>query len=332
MSRPWTLDEIDAAHHVEWDQFKFKYPDRTFDAWRIKRGRSKPSGVERAFTSDKVVGDFNWREANRLIVQMQELKRGASFSQDEANIVFNTDEPICIVGLSDTHIMSWASDHEIFERVTDEILNTPNLYVGILGDIEQMAIRLRGVLEVSDNMFPPDLQHRYVESWLTEIQHKVLFATWDNHAVQREEDQSGFSGYADIIKRKVIYHSGIGHPTIQVGNQVYTFAVSHKFKLTSQNDPTHGPTQYLLREAHDREIAWAGDSHRPGLKYFTHGPTEKLALNCGSSQLHSGYARRYFSLKTHPIFPCVELDPHEHLFTGFWSVQHWLRATGRRAA
>ena len=180
MPRLWTLDEIDEAHKLGWDDFSFRYPDRSHDGYMIKRRRTKPSGVVREFVSDKVVGEFNWREANQVITQMQDLKRRGSFSQDEAMIEFDTDEPICIVGLSDTHIMSWASDHDLFERITDEIINTPNLYVFCLGDLQQMSIRLRGVLEVSDNMFPPEYQHRYIESWLNDIQHKIILACWDN--------------------------------------------------------------------------------------------------------------------------------------------------------
>ncbi len=323
--QPWTLDEIDDAHRLDYEAFKALHPDRTFDAWRIKRGRTPTPIRPRDFTSDKVVGEFNWRDANRVLADMQDLKRRASYSQDEATIAFDTDQPICVVTLSDAHIGAWSSDHGLFETITDEILGTPNLYVALLGDIEHMAIKLRGVLEVSDNALPPDLQHRYVESWLDEIAPRILLSTWDNHAVEREEVASGYSHYADMMKRRVVWHSGIGHPNIRVGQQEYRLAVAHHFQGRSIYNPVHGAQRYLTLQGHDREIAMCGDSHVPGLLQFVHGNTTKLAINSGSSQTNSGYAKRFFSLVTHPIFPCVEFYPDQHRFVGYWSVSDWVR-------
>ena len=323
--RPWTQDEIDAAHAMPWDTFKFEYPDRTYDGWRIKRQRSAPSGVQREFLSDKKVGDFHWRDANQVIQAMIELKENASYSQDRADISIQSDRPIAVLALSDTHIGSWASDHGLFERITDEIISTPGLYVALLGDLEQMAIKAsQGVLAVSDNLLPPELQHRYIESWLAEIEHRVLFSTWDNHAVMREEAGSGYSRYADIMKRKVVYHNGIGHPNITVGTETYKFAVSHRFRLRTHLNPVHGGMQYIRLEAPDREISMAGDSHVPGYAYWTLGDSEKLSVNSGSLQLNSGYGKRFFSLTTHPIMPVVVLYPNRHKFVPLPSVSDWI--------
>lgn len=323
--RPWTQDEIDAAHQLDYPAFQISYPDRTYDAWRIKRGRTQPSGSTRLFSSNKIIGDFNWRNANKVVAQMQELKAAARYSQDTAEIRIESDSPVCVLGLSDTHILSWGTDHALFEQMTDEILNTDGLYVALLGDLEQMSIKLRGVAEVSDNMLPPEMQHQYIESWLTEIQHKVLFATWDNHAVEREETASGYSRFADILKRKVVYHNGIGHPDVVVNEQRYKFAVTHRFRGRSVTNPCAGGYNYLVREGWDREIAMSGDSHVPGTLNFTHGPVPKSALNAGSMQLNSGYAKRYFSLTTHPIFPVVILWPDEHHFTALDSMKSWIK-------
>lgn len=278
---------------------------------------------------DKKVGEFNWRDANKHIEGMQQLKHKASWSQSHANIHIDADEPICVLALSDTHVGDWATRHDLLESITDEILSTPNLYVALLGDLAQMAIKLRSVSEVSSNMLPPDLQVAYVDSWLQEIAHRVLFATWDNHAVDREESQSGISAFARLQNRRFVYHSGIGHPDVRIGGETYKFAVSHRFLGRSIENPCHAPMRYLRREGHDREIAIQGDYHLPGLVKFTHGATEKVAMVTGSFQLDSGYAKRWFSLFTHPIMPCIVLHPDTHLITPYWSVQEWLNAHGK---
>lgn len=264
----WTQDEIDDAHALSWDDFSIKYPHRSYDGWRIKRQRSVPSRIKRDYLSDKKIGDFNWREATTVINQMIDLKDRSSFSQDTAHIQIETDKPVCILALSDTHIGSWASDHTLFETITDEILNTENLFVALLGDFEQMAIKAsQGVLALSDNVLPPELQHRFIESWLEEVEHKILFSTWDNHAVMREEAGSGFSQYANLMKRRVVWHSGIGHPNVTVGSETYRLAVSHRFRLRTHLNPVHGGMQYIRHEAPDREISIAGDSHVPGIMH-----------------------------------------------------------------
>jgi hypothetical protein len=344
-TRSWSASEDADVLAMSNDAFMRKHTDRSIAATnsrrRVLRRRGQSWVADRprttvpitpdptVFMSDKKIGEFNWRDANKVMQEMIDLKSRASFSQDEANIAIDADGPIALLCLSDAHIGSWATDHELLERVTDEILNTPNLYVALLGDMEQMAIKAsHGVLAMSDNLLPPELQHRYIESWLTDIEHRVLFSTWDNHAVMREEAASGYSRYADIMKRKVIWHSGIGHPNVGVGDQVYKLAVSHRFRLRTFLNPVHGGMQYIRHEAPDREISIAGDSHVAGITHWTLGSEEKLSVNCGSYQLNSGYGKRFFSLTTHPMMPVVVLSPSQHRFIGLPSVADWITLKG----
>jgi hypothetical protein len=135
-----------------------------------------------------------------------------------------------------------------------------------------------------------------------------------------------------IKKRRVVYHNGIGHVDIQVGNQTYKFAVTHAFKggRTDAN-PVNGQMKYL-RFNPDRDIAMAGDSHVPAASKYVEGGSIRAVLNGGTAQTNSGYTKRFFSLKTFPIWPCIELDPHEHRFTPFFSVGEWLATKGTVAA
>lgn len=276
---------------------------------------------------DKVVGSFHWREATKVIQGMQDLASNAKSSQDTATIVIDTDDPIFCLFLSDTHLGDWATDYDLFMRITDEIIETPNMYVGLLGDMANMAINMRSVGEVtSGNLLPPELQKQFFESWLVDVAPKIMFATWDNHAVMREEKGTGISVFRSIQEKHVVYHNGIGHPDIRVGDATYKFAVSHRFRGSSIENPCHAPMRYLRREGHDRELAAMGDYHVPGISVFNHGPTRKVAINTGSIQTKSTYARRHFSLTTSPVMPGVLLHPDCHRMTPFWSVDEWLSA------
>jgi len=82
---------------------------------------------------------------------VQEARQVAPVHKDKANWSIQTNVPICVVAIGDWHMGSWGTDYDLSQACTEEIINTPNLYVIIVGDMLQMAIKLRGVLEVSDN-------------------------------------------------------------------------------------------------------------------------------------------------------------------------------------
>lgn len=280
-----------------------------------------------AVHTDKKRSISTWRDVLSDLSQQQIKREARSFSQDQGQIAIETDRPICILTLSDTHIGSWATDYKLFEAMTQEIIDTPEFFVILLGDLLNMAIKLRSVAEIHDDALTPGDQFDVLESWLGDIGHKVLAATWDNHAVEREEKQAGSSTMARILSRRVIYHKGIGHLDIAVGEQVYKVAVSHHFQGTSIYNPVHGAQRYLIMQAPDREIAACGDSHVPGALNFMHNGAPRLAINTGSIQTNSVYAKRYFSLSTAPIFPCFTLDPREHRVVSYWSPGHYLAAS-----
>lgn len=273
---------------------------------------------------DKKEGNLNWRDVNATIRDMQRVKHEASTAQDDATFHFDSDV-VKVIALSDTHLGSWSADYELFERITDEILNTPNLYVILAGDLVNMAIRMRGVMEVSDDLLTPKLQMDYLISWLDEMKGRVLFAGWDNHAVIRQEELAGYSQVAHILSERTVYYNGIGHANVIVGDELYPVAMSHFFRGKSAANPCYGPQRYILTEGIDREIAIAGDSHVPGMMTFMLGGKRRVAINTGTTHTNSGYAKRFFSLQSHPIFPCFVLSGERHEITPFWTVGEMMR-------
>lgn len=264
----------------------------------------------------------DWRDYLGAIKHLQKVKK--SNSSEVADVKIDTDKPICLIGIGDTQIGSWGTDYDLFMRMTDEIVNTPNLYVVLIGDILQLAIKLRGVAEVQDNIIPSGMQYDFLDSWLSEIGHKLLGATWCNHGPMREERGIGYSPSAAIYKKHTHYFNGIGHINLQVGKQTYKVALTHFFRGRSMYNPVHGVMRYMREMANHIELGFAGDSHVPGMMKYTEGGNTRVALNCGSIQTNSGYAKRLFSLNTYPVFPCAILDPNEHVVTPFWSVREWL--------
>jgi hypothetical protein len=145
--------------------------------------------------------------------------------------------------------------------MTDEIIETPNLFIALVGDPLEMAIRLRSVAEVCAQIFGPDKQMQFIEDWFKEIEHKVAFATWCNHVLEREERQAGFSLLKHLFAKQVVFFDGIGHADVHVGKQVYAVAASHKFRGYSYMNPCHAGQTYMRFQGVDREISVMGDIH-----------------------------------------------------------------------
>jgi len=263
-----------------------------------------------------------WNEGFGAMGGKQDLVNKHKSTTNYPKVEIDADK-ISVALIADLHIGSWGTDYTLFEKLTEEIKNTPNLYVILAGDLLQMSIKMRNVLEMSDNLLPPKWQIKFLDSWLSEIYHKVLVSTWDNHAVMREEAATGYSTYASIFDRKVDFSNGICHLDVKVKEQEYKIAVAHFFRGNSIYNPVHSHMRYSKFEGHDREIIMAGDSHVPGIAQWYESGKKKIALNCGSLQTSSGYGQRFFSLITHPVFPCVILSGETHDFHAVDSISRF---------
>jgi hypothetical protein len=319
-----------------YEQFCDAFPDgprRTYNAWRVKKADLElghdGSPTPRIVADTAREPQVNWREWVDPIRQFQALRRKAKGHVDTHAITIEATEPVAFIVLGDTHLGAWTTDHDLLVRITDEILSVPGLYIALVGDLAHMAIKMRNVTEVADNIVPADMQYPLTASWLMEMQERILFAIWGNHEVERAEAQAGLNPFGDLY-RKVARHyfNGIGHLTLRVNGIDYQIAASHHFRGRSIYSPVHGCQRYLVMEGIDRDIAIAGDSHVPGVLKFTHGRETKLAVNCGSAQIWSGYANRYFSLFTHPVFPVVVLDHEAKNFHACWNLREYLQRRG----
>lgn len=310
------------------DAYRTLFPDdtRSYEALaRARRrhlaGSSTPYQriEDPAITWDKKEGNVHWTDFLKPLEELQSLHKRASGSQDTASIQYSGDGALPLLFISDWHIGSWGTSYAKLAMVTEKIRRL-GLRVAVLGDMLQMSIRLRGILEISDNALTPRDQMAFLRSWLDDLSDLILWATWDNHSVEREEDATGFSYYAELFKERTIYHSGIGHIDLTVGQETYHIASSHRFKGNTQQNPVNGAIKYMRFHGIDREIAVAGDSHTPALFEYADGPLPRLALNCGSLQGDSGYGKRHFSPYAHDWMPVVLFLPDTHLMIPFKSL------------
>jgi hypothetical protein len=346
VSHPWSPEReaFICAHPTDFEGYDYRFGPIKRGVWRNKRNRlvgpqhrtgsAGPQGMHPRedapeITWDKKEKDFHWRDVMGPLEAMQRIAAAASNSQDHAHIRIETDRPVPVLFISDWHIGSWGISYRELAETTQRILDL-GIRIACLGDMLQMSIRMRNVMEMGDNLLSPRIQMQFLESWLADLAPQMLWSTWDNHSVAREEEFTGFSHYAELFKETCIYHSGIGHVDLTVGDHTYKIVSSHRFSGNTPINPTAGQERYMRFEGIDRELAIAGDSHRPSVREYADGPLNRIAINCGTLQKDSGYAKRFFSLYTHDWMPVVVFHPDRHLMVPYASLEKYTYAHNMR--
>ena len=284
--------------------------------------------IEALVEANKKKTTVSSRDFEAYALQTQALYEKASSTQHFADIKL-PNRNCGLVPLGDLHLGGRGVDYRQFRTITDEIVGTPDLYTILIGDLVEFAIKLRSVAEVCAQIVGPDKQVQWIESWLDEIKHKVIAATWCNHAIEREEKQAGVSLIKRLLSERFVMFDTIGHADIHVGKQVYKIAVSHKFRGSSYLNAPHAGQRYMRFQGTDREIAIMGDIHTPGYNLYWDGPVKRLSLVGGTLNTGSAYAQRYFSLFTQPVYPCIELSHKEHSFVPFENLATWKNHRGK---
>lgn len=271
----------------------------------------------------------SWHDISKWINAGKELKTKLYGEEKDFYSIdlSHIDYPILLVPLSDLHFGGWGTDYKQLEKITKEILSIPEIFVTLDGDIIENAIHLRNVREVMGNAISPKMQLEFLESWVDEIQHKILWAGWGNHETMREEKVLGYSPVAKILKNRLIpFNDGIAHIDLQIGKEVYKIVSSHFFRGNSYLNVAHSQQRYMRFQGIDREIAIAGHTHTPGFNWYFDGPMQRLAINTGTLNTKSIYARRHYSLFTFPVFPVIELFNDEHRFIPYASIENWKKS------
>jgi hypothetical protein len=322
------------ANPTNYVGYSFLYGPIKRSTWKNKRNRlvGPQQGLYQREGApnvqwDKKEKDFHWTDVLAPLEAMQGIAKAASNSQDFAHIRIETDRPVPVLFISDWHIGSWGVSYKEVAETT-RLIQSLGIQIACLGDMLQMSIRMRNVLEMGDNLLSPRNQMLFLESWLEDLAPQMLWSTWDNHSVAREEEFTGFSRYAELFKETCVYHSGIGHVDLTVGEHTYKIVSSHRFSGNTPLSPTAGQERYMRFEGIDRELAIGADSHRPSVKEYADGPLNRIAINCGTLQKDSGYAKRFFSLFSHDWMPVVVFRPDEHMMMPYASLEKYRYAHG----
>lgn len=285
---------------------------------------------ERVITDTKIednkkFGDVNWREVTEHLIERQNLHSKSSYSQDLAEIKFTTKlDKILLVNLADLHLGSIGADYKLFLEYTNFILNNDNVFLALYGDLIDNFVAFRNVLAMHQQILSPDQQDEFLESWIKDIKHKILFATWGNHE-EFSERVSGRNIIKRILKHNLIYFNGIGTVNLSINDIDYKLAFTHKTRFNSSLNLTHGLKRLAQMDIPDADLYVAGDTHNPAFEIAYQRGNPQIYMKLGTLKINDGYSKRYFSYFTSSAMPCVVLSSRDKEIVPFWNVKQAMK-------
>lgn len=271
--------------------------------------------------------DMSWRDMLSTIKNMQSINKSVSKVQQSPDIHLDAKEPICVVPLADFHLGAYGTDYTMLQRITDELLQTRNLYTILIGDELDFTIKMRSIPEMFSGVLTPEQQVSFCTSWFHEIKHKVIASIAGNHDL-RAYNQSGVNIHRHIFSKFVPYSAGIMHIRLHLGDIVYNIAGNHFFKGYSMYNKTHGHKRFSREKYPEGDIYIAGHTHQPAYMWEMEHGKEKLYLNTGTLKTNDEYAKMFYTLTTHPRFPCFVLYPDRKKIVPLPSVADFISLQG----
>ena len=262
---------------------------------------------------DKKLGVFDWREWAELLVKRQGLHEKASFSQDSATVKIDTKyRYIVYKPLADLHIGDIGTNYADLIDFTDSIKSLPYVYISLSGDETDNFVSFKNQLAVLQQIMSPDEQDRFLESWLAELDSRILFSGWGNHSCDFEEKVSGKNAAKRILSKNLIYFNGIGVCNLIINGQKYKIAATHKTRFNSAFNKTHGLKQLARRDIPDADIYISAHTHDPDFEWSPERGLEQYFIVLGSLKRNDGYAKRYFSYFSCRKDPAIVFDTMQH--------------------
>lgn len=193
---------------------------------------------------DKKKSSIDWRKSLDVAMKVQDVYHKASISQEFANIEIKTNHPIAVMFSSDWHLMSGATDHISFKNHMNYLLKTPNLYMGVVGDMrDNFLTNFKNAAPVLSQVLNPEHQILVLNEIIKELEEKrkILFTCWDNHSDIRDEKVLGYSVEKAFIKgKKSVFLEGEGLVKLKVGKADYLIRAIHQTRYNSFINTLHG--------------------------------------------------------------------------------------------
>jgi UDP-2,3-diacylglucosamine pyrophosphatase LpxH len=211
-----------------------------------------------------------------------------------------------LYAVADVHIGERESRLEDFERFIDFILDKPNRYVLILGDIINNNLK-NSVGSVYEDTIPPSQQKKKAKQLLKRLQSRIIAIVSGNHEFRSHKDTDqditeDIAEYLDVPYSPDVIYIKLTFGKKQNGKrQCYTIYATHGFAggrtpgnaLNRLEDLSKNIEAeiYIVGHTH-KKIAHKAMFHKPDLQNNVIREVEQLFINTASWVSYGGYAKR----------------------------------------
>jgi len=221
-------------------------------------------------------------------------QRRAREQRRQAQCVEFDHGPVGIALMADLHLGSAGVDYERLDADIETIVQTPGMYVMLVGDILDNWIIGKLMRLMMGEEFTIDEQWALARHVLRRLAPKLIASVSGNHDLWTY-GLTHVDHLRDTHARLtagVLYHRYELPLTVQVGGAEHVFRIRHKWKGSSIYNPTHAIERAaLFDKGRHFDIGVAAHTHVSALvRQFNNGGQTGIAAQCGSYKVFDEYA------------------------------------------
>lgn len=346
--RPWSAAEEADCLALDYAEFAARYPDRTYDGWRLKRGRLRRAGEApqpkpRPQPVPEVTNIVGVRAGEPVDIEdaidraRRQYKRvNKTHERKHQQHIYLTGAPMMLALFSDQHIGSPHTDIDRMFAEQDLVLATPGAYVALAGDIvdnyvigKLTAVNMHHTVTVAEEWA---IAKHYLERFGDRLLwvHSGNHPAWSNRLIGLDIDRT-------ITPDGVLYDADEILVNVHIGAHSYLVRSRHKWQGSSMYNPTHAMERAARFDNAAPDIFIGGHVHKGAMiREFVLAGERKTAILVGTYKgSHDTYAREVgFPANDASTGAAVIFFP-DGSYQGFGSISaacQVMRAIYRRAA
>ena len=190
---------------------------------------------------DRFIAELTFDELHEEMVRRADLRQKIENKEYNTTIEIQTDKPIAIGWLADTHIAGQDVDYERLKWEIEEIKANPYMRVFLGGDMTDGFCWNPAQYSDIANLNEQDL---YLHKMLEYMGYdKILAGVMGSH--EKWSRRTGLDSYKDIRKNIPIF-DGTGTIDLVINGISYTGAIIHEAKGTSYFNPNHAQKRFVM--------------------------------------------------------------------------------------
>lgn len=322
----WTDEEVAALGLPTYDEFRERFPGRTYDAWYNKRTTHRPGRKAVAHVPRVALSDEDYLKAT---IAYQHANAGAFPSDRVVDVSLETDQPIAVAFPSDWHIGSKGVN---LQRLWDDcrlIAAHPRLYVAVGGDpVDNFGPGNHP--DAAESQITDRASQWRIFRYLVELLHdsgSLLWVSSGNHDAWTHQ-WAGIDGISAALRGIPVAHTGEGALVrLRVGEHTYRIYRKHRpTRWKSGDNPTHFLRQMLMRGTPwEFDIGVSEHIHQAEICTFEWRPgsqMDRIAICCGSYKERDDFAEGLGYYGGGYGVPTVILNPRRREMLAFTSIRH----------